>query len=161
MTNIIIRPARKDDMIAVYGMIKKLAEFEQMPEQVIINETVLMKDGFETNSPAFSCFVAEIDNTKVIGYAIYYTCYSTWRGKSIFLEDLYVDPEYRKLGAGKKLFLAVAKIAHETSHRLDFHVLAWNPAVTFYKKIGAIDLTSLEDWHTFRMDEDALNKLFQ
>ncbi|GJQ84117.1 hypothetical protein Trydic_g12090 [Trypoxylus dichotomus] len=160
MTDTIIRPAKKEDMGAVFKMIKGLAEFERMPDQVMIDETVLMKDGFETDSPAFSSYVAETDKNTIVGYAIYYTCYSTWLGKSIFLEDLYVEPEYRTQGIGKRLFLAVAKLAHETSHRLDFHVLSWNPAAEFYERIGAVDLTKAEKWHLHRLSGDALSKLF-
>lgn len=131
-----------------------------MPDQVSITESQLIKDGFESNSPAFYSYVAQIGENKVVGFALYYNCYSTWLGKSIFLEDLYVKPEYRKLGIGKKLFMVIAKIAYETSQRLDFHVLSWNPAVEFYQRIGAVDLTKIEKWHMFRLNKEALNKLF-
>lgn len=132
-----------------------------MSDQVQTNEAILMKDGFETDSPAFSCYVAEDPSHGLLGYALYYSCYSTWVGKSIFLEDLYVKPEHRKSGVGKKLFLAVAKLAYELSGRMDFHVLSWNPAVEFYERIGAVNLTRTEKWCMFRLSGDALNDLFK
>lgn len=126
-----------------------------------INAETLITDGFDTDSPAFKCFVAEVgESSSIIGYAIYYTCYSTWLGKSIFLEDLYVTPSYRSCGIGKELILSVAKVAYETSKRLDFHVLSWNPAKEFYKSLGAINLTDSEKWQLYRLDENSLNKLF-
>lgn len=118
------------------------------------------KDGFDTNSPAFTCLVAELSDGHIMGYALYYTCYSTWLGRSIFLEDLYVQPAYRKNGIGRQLLLAVAKIAYETSGRLDFHVLSWNPFISFYKSLGAVNLTHTEKWELFRMDQENLNALF-
>lgn len=119
----------------------------------------LVQDGFESDHPSFQCLVGEYRNTKIVGYAIYYICYSTWLGKSIFLEDLYVDPEYRNFGVGKKIFKAVGKIAYDTSKRLDFHVLSWNPATEFYKKLGAVNLTNDEQWQLFRLQENNLKDL--
>lgn len=125
-----------------------------------IDESVLQRDGFDSESPAFTCLVAEISDGHIMGYALYYTCYSTWLGKSVFLEDLYVQPAYRGNGIGKQLILAVAKIAYETSGRLDFHVLSWNPAIEFYKSLGAVNLTTTEKWQLFRIDEEHLRQLF-
>lgn len=131
-----------------------------MSDQVRINAEVLIKDGFENNSPLFTCYVAEINNT-IIGYAVYYIRYCTWVGKSVFLQDLYVDLNYRKQSAGKKLFFRIAKDAHEIGGQLDFHVLSWNPAMEFYKRVGAEDLTNNEQWHLLRLDQLALTKLFE
>lgn len=125
-----------------------------------IDESTLQRDGFDTDSPAFTCLVAEVSDGHIMGYALYYTCYSTWKGKSIFLEDLYVQPAYRGNGIGKQLILAVAKIAHETSGRLDFHVLSWNPAIEFYKSLGAVNQTTTEKWQLFRIDQERLSQLF-
>ncbi|KAI4464549.1 diamine n-acetyltransferase [Holotrichia oblita] len=160
MTAVNIRPAKKEDMAAVFNLIKELADFEKMSDQVRINEKVLIKDGFESSSPLFTSYVAEIDNT-IIGYAIYYIRYCTWVGKSVFLQDLYVDPNYRKQSVGKKLFCQVAKDAYEIGGQLDFHVLSWNPAIEFYKGVGAEDLTNNEQWHLLRLDQLALTKLFE
>ncbi|KAL3281375.1 hypothetical protein HHI36_004585 [Cryptolaemus montrouzieri] len=138
-----------------------LAEFEHLEDQVKIDASVLEKDGFDTESPAFTCLVAEISDGHIMGYALYYTSYSTWLGKSIFLEDLYVQAAYRGNGIGKQLFMAVAKIAHETqSKRMDFHCLSWNPAARFYEALGAVNLTKAEKWNMFRLDSASLDKLF-
>ncbi|CAH0557691.1 unnamed protein product [Brassicogethes aeneus] len=159
--NVTIRRAKKDDMLQVYKLIKALAEFEKLEDQVKINASVLEKDGFDNESPAFTCLVAELSDGYIIGYALFYSSYSTWLGKSIFLEDLYVQPAYRCSGIGKQLFLAVAKIAHESpSKRMDFHCLSWNPASDFYKTLGAVNMTHSEKWQLFRMDEACLDKLF-
>ncbi|XP_044266997.1 thialysine N-epsilon-acetyltransferase [Tribolium madens] len=159
--NVIIRKAKKEDMIQVYKLIKALAEFEKLEDQVKIDESTLIKDGFETGNPAFTCLVAEVSDGHIVGYALFYMSYSTWLGKSVFLEDLYVQPAYRKIGIGKQLFMAVAKTAYElSSKRLDFHVLSWNPAVDFYKSLGAESLTVSEKWELFRLNEEALNKMF-
>lgn len=133
--------------------------FENLEDQVRIDEKILERDGFEVNTPAFSCIVAEFD-TKVVGYAFYYATYSTWLGRSIFLEDLYVMSDYRNKGLGRKLIMAVAKRAYELGGRLDFHVLSWNPAVEFYKNLGAVDLSSTEKWSVFRLSKENLHKLF-
>ncbi|XP_066143961.1 thialysine N-epsilon-acetyltransferase [Euwallacea fornicatus] len=159
--NVTIRRAKKEDMAQVYKMIRALAEFEKLEHTMTLDAVTLEKDGFESENPAFTCLVAELSDGYIVGYALYYTSYSTWLGRSIFLEDLYVQPAYRKNGIGTQLFLAVAKIAHETSSkRMDFHVLSWNPAGDFYKRLGAVDMTVHEKWHQFRMDETCLNRLF-
>lgn len=94
---------------------------------------------------------------KIIGYTITFFTYSTWEGKTYFVEDIYVRPEYRKIGVGKKLFLNAIKLAHENQcHRVDFHVLKWNPAKEFYKKMGAINLTETEDWEFYRLNEKTI-----
>ena len=131
-----------------------------MEDQVKITPRVLQRDGFDEKHPAFDCFVADHDGS-IVGYALYYTCYSTWVGKSVFLEDLYVRSDYRSLGVGLELFQSVGRVAHETSHRMDFHVLSWNPATQFYEKLGAVNLTSAEKWQVYRMGEEALRKLVE
>lgn len=166
MQQINIRPARKEDMVAVFQMIRELAIYENLEDQMKIDLTILQRDGFETSSPAFRCLIAEQTHTtsneksQILGYALFYTCYSTWIGKSVFLEDLYVKEEFRKCGAGKKLFVEVAKIAQDMSCRMDFHVLAWNKSsIEFYKKFGAICLTEAEEWNLYRLSDEALQKL--
>lgn len=120
-----------------------------------------MTDGFDTQNPAFSCLIAELSNGSIVGYALYYSSYSTWLGKSTFLEDLFVQPAHREKGIGKSLFLTVAKIAYQLpSKRLDFHVLSWNPASEFYKTLGAENLSDSEKWQLYRLNENALNKIF-
>lgn len=142
-------------------MFQALAEYEKLEHQVCIDDKILQEDGFDRESPAFTCIVAELSDGHIVGYALYYYSYSTWVGRSIFLEDLYVQPAYRRNGIGKQLFMAVAKIAHNANiRRMDFHVLSWNPAVDFYKSLGAVNLTQTEKWNFFRMDYDCLNQMF-
>ncbi|KAF5276960.1 hypothetical protein FQR65_LT16124 [Abscondita terminalis] len=157
--NIIVREAKREDMKPVCQLIKDLAKFEELEDQCKITPEILIHDGFDTNSPAFKCFVAETKGA-IIGYAIYFISYSTWLGKSTFLEDLYVKPEYRNLGVGKKLFTSVAKQAQANrSQRLDLHCLSWNNAMSFYKNIGAKNLTECEKWNYLRIAGEDLKKL--
>ncbi|XP_013195778.1 thialysine N-epsilon-acetyltransferase [Amyelois transitella] len=149
-----IRDAAKEDMSAVADMIQELADFEKMPEGPKLSVKELETHGFESNPPAFRCKVAETTSGQksIIGYALYFPTYSTWEGRSMMLEDLYVRPTARKKGVGKKLFNSVAKEAIKTgSSRLDFHVLEWNPARSFYDGRGAVDLTSSEHWCYYRL----------
>ncbi|XP_078040085.1 thialysine N-epsilon-acetyltransferase-like isoform X2 [Augochlora pura] len=119
----------------------------------------LERDGFDTKQPVFICFVAEI-NEKVIGYAISYYTYSTWCGKAMYLEDIYVTQKYREQHIGSKLLKTVAKEAVDNNCcRLDFSVLEWNPAQRFYKDKGATDLTVNEGWHHYRFSDVALKSL--
>ncbi|KAL1490463.1 hypothetical protein ABEB36_013152 [Hypothenemus hampei] len=160
--SVTIRRAKREDMAKVFKMIRDLAEFERLEHTMTLDAATLEKDGFDSDTPAFTCLVAELSDGYIVGYALYYTSYSTWLGRSIFLEDLYVQPAYRKNGIGMQLFLAVAKIAHETpSKRMDFHVLSWNPAGDFYKRLGAVDMTIHEKWHHFRMDRVCLDRIFE
>ncbi|KAB0802268.1 hypothetical protein PPYR_04454 [Photinus pyralis] len=158
--SVIIREAKKEDMHQVCQLIKDLAVFENCEDQCKMTPELLMEDGFDTENPLFKSFVADRNN-QVIGYAIYFNSYSTWLGKSTFLEDLYVDSKYRGQGIGRKLFLSVAKVAKQNkSKRLDLHCLAWNPALEFYKKIGATNITESESWNYVRINGCDLDKLF-
>lgn len=99
-------------------------------------------------------------SSKPVGYAICYFAYSTWVGRSLFLEDLYVQPFYRFKGIGKKLIAKVAGYAREEqASRLELHCLGWNPGAEFYKKLGASDLTVCEDWHYYRFKDEDLDRL--
>lgn len=87
-----------------------------------------------------------------VGYALCFHTYSTWEGKSLFLEDLYVRPSHRKSGVGRQLFEHAARCAKERNcKRLDFHVLSWNPAKAFYEKMGAVNLSETEKWQYYRL----------
>lgn len=172
-----IRRALKNDMKYVYELIKvtycisynnfmnihifllkELASFQKLEDQVKLNAETLEKDGFDTSTPAFNCFVAEHDQ-KIVGYILYFFCYSTFLGKSVFIEDLYVRQNVRRRGIGKRLVKEVAKVALDHCCRLDFHVLSWNPAVKFYETLGAVNLSNVEKWSLFRLNKDALVKL--
>jgi GNAT superfamily N-acetyltransferase len=132
-----IRKGTFDDLPQVYNLIKELAEFERAPQEVTNTLQDMERDGFGEN-PIYKFFVAETDEN-IVGIALYYTAYSTWKGKMLFLEDLVVTEKLRRAGIGRKLFHAVAKEAKETgAKRFKWQVLEWNePAIAFYKKIGA------------------------
>lgn len=131
-----IRKAQIGDENSILELIQGLATYENEPDAVVNTAEQLREDLF--NKKICDAFVAEKDGV-MIGFALYYTSYSTWNGACIYLEDLYVLPENRKDGAGSKLFDAVVKVAKDQKvKRLDWQVLDWNePAIEFYKKKGA------------------------
>jgi GNAT superfamily N-acetyltransferase len=132
-----IRLAIKNDLPEVHELIRELALFEKSPEQVITTVSSMEKDGFG-DDPLFTLIVAEVDH-KVVGMALYFIKYSTWRGKGIYLDDLIVTGSYRGKGIGAKLLEAVFSHAKQIDARqLHWQVLDWNtPAIEFYKKVGA------------------------
>jgi len=150
-----LRKAEPSDMTAVLSLIKELAAFENEPEAVEITEKQLREDGFG-QTPSFQAIVAEI-NGKVIGMALFYYRYSTWKGRTIHLEDLIVNESYRNKGIGAKLYKEVLRYAQ--SHglkRVEWNVLDWNKvAIDFYESTGA---KLLEGWRVVQMDEQALRK---
>jgi GNAT superfamily N-acetyltransferase len=134
-----IRLATIEDMDSVLLLIKELAEYENAPEEVIITTEQLMKDGFG-DQKVFDCLVSESSDREIIGMALYYTGYSTWKGKTLYLEDFLVKEKYRKHGVGQLLFDAVLEEAKRRGvKRMDWQVLSWNkPAINFYIKNNAI-----------------------
>ena len=132
-----IRKATKGDEKEIMMLIKELALFEKAPNEVVNTAEQLKIDLFEDQ--ICDAFVAEVED-KVIGFALYYTSYSTWKGRCLYLEDFYVLPEYRKLGIGSKLFDLVVDIAKNRNvKRMEWQVLDWNEnAINFYKKKNAI-----------------------
>ena len=145
-----IRKGRKEDMPAVLSLIQELAAFEKEPEAVALTAADLERDGFQDN-PLFFVFVAELDN-EIVGMALYYYRYSTWKGKTIHLEDLIVKEKMRGLGLGYQLYSAVINQGKKDQvRRIEWAVLDWNkPAIDFYVKSGA---RVLEDWRVAQMDE--------
>ncbi|MBS1764116.1 MAG: GNAT family N-acetyltransferase [Bacteroidetes bacterium] len=133
----LIRKGKTEDVPAALQLIKELAEFEKAPEQVINTEAKMLEDGFGKN-PVYRMLVAESEG-KVIGIAIYFLKYSTWKGKGIYLDDIVVNENFRGQGTGMKLFEAVRKEAIEEGCRqLHWQVLDWNErAIDFYKKFNA------------------------
>lgn len=152
--NIQIRKAEKKDMGSVLELINELAVFEKEPEAVIIDENDLIRDGFGEN-PAFQCFVAEVD-AKIEGMALIYFRYSTWKGKTVHLEDLIVREEFRGKGLGSALYTEVIKYAAEQKvKRAEWVVLNWNKgAADFYRRSGA---NVLADWDTVQMEEKSMH----
>ncbi len=139
MKNSIIRKARKEDLPAVLGLIKELAAYEKAPKEVKVTLKELERDGFGKKK-VYACFVAQSSENKIVGIALYYIKYSTWKGKCIYLDDIIVTKSMRRAGIGKKLFDAVVGVAEKMKVRkLEWQVLDWNkPAIGFYKKYRTV-----------------------
>jgi GNAT superfamily N-acetyltransferase len=146
----IIRKGEPADMPAVLDLITELAVFERQPDAVVVTAADLVRDGFQEN-PLFHTFVAELDGT-IVGMALYYYRYSTWKGKTIHLEDLILKENYRKQGIGFALYQKVIETGyHESVRRIEWNVLDWNtPAIEFYQKTGAV---VFDDWRVAQLDE--------
>jgi len=136
--SVTIRKGTRDDVSALLSLIKDLAVYEKEPEAVIITEQTLLEDGFGKKS-LFEFLVAE-HNDEVVGIALYYTKYSTWKGRCIYLEDIVIKASERQKGIGSLLLLKLKEIAEkEGVKRLEWQVLEWNEsAISFYKKYGAV-----------------------
>jgi GNAT superfamily N-acetyltransferase len=135
----ILRPALPGDETAIHGLITELAVFEKEPLAVINTPHQIKIDLFQTK--VCFAFVVEDKNLKeVIAFSLYFFSYSTWKGKCVYLEDLYVKESYRSEGIGQILFDAVVAVAREQKvARMDWQVLDWNaPAIKFYRKNKAV-----------------------
>lgn len=132
-----VRKGIPDDLQAVYELIMELAVYEKAPDEVDNSVERMLEDGFG-QKPVFEFFVAE-NEKGIVGTAIYYYRYSTWKGKAIYLEDLVVKETERGKGYGKLLLDAIVMEARATNSRqVRWQVLDWNePAINFYKKLGA------------------------
>jgi GNAT superfamily N-acetyltransferase len=135
--NAFIRPAKQTDVSAIFALIQELALYEKAPEQVTNTAEQLAIDLFEKE--LCEAIVAEKEN-KVVGFALYYTSYSTWKGACLYLEDFYVIESERQHGIGQLLFDDVLETAKNRKvQRMDWQVLTWNePAIRFYEKQKAI-----------------------
>lgn len=153
-----IREARKSDMKSVHALITELAVFEKESNAVLITPKDLEEDGFG-KSPLFHCFVAEVE-AKIVGIALVYPRYSTWRGPVIHLEDLIVTQNMRGKGIGAALLKKVVQYGVEKKvRRIGWEVLDWNtPAIKFYEDCGAI---VMRDWHVVQMDDVAMKKFLE
>ena len=150
---IIVREAQEKDMTDVINLIKELAEFEKEPNEVEIDSTILVNDGFREKS-YFKCFVAEYKNN-IIGAAIIYNRYSTWKGRTIHLEDLIVTENMRTNGVGTLLLDKVVNYAKNLKvKRVSWEVINWNKkAIKFYLNKGAL---IKQDWSIVQLDSNAL-----
>ncbi len=150
----IIRKGNPEDMEAVLGLIQELADFEKEPDAVLVTVDDLIRDGFGP-VPLFYVFVAEVEK-EIVGIALYYYRYSTWKGKIIHLEDLVVKDKMRGTGLGYALYSEIMKQGkRDNVRRIDWHVLDWNTsAIEFYEKSGA---KVLKDWYLAQMDEAGIN----
>lgn len=150
--NYTLREAEKADMPQVLKLIQQLATYEKEPDAVVVDTADLEKYGFGPEK-LFYCYVVEVDQ-QIKGMALFYFRYSTWKGKTIHLEDLIVDEAYRAKGLGMALYRKVMEFgaAHKVK-RIEWVVLDWNQsAIDFYKHTGA---TVFEDWNTVQFDEQA------
>jgi GNAT superfamily N-acetyltransferase len=132
-----LRRGREDDLPRVLALIQELAVYERAPEAVTNTLEMMRRDGFGP-TPIFGFFVLE-GGSDLLGLALYYTAYSTWKGRMLYLEDLVITEPARRGGYGRLLFDAVVAEARRTgAQRLKWQVLDWNePAIKFYKKLGA------------------------
>ncbi len=151
----LIRKGEKKDMKAVLDLIQELATFEKEPDAVVVNVADLERDGFG-ETPLFHTFIAEVDS-EIVGMALYYYRYSTWKGKTIHLEDLIVKEKMRGSGLGFALYAEIMKQGKKDNvRRVEWNVLDWNtPAIDFYIKSGA---RILDDWRVAQMDETGINE---
>ena len=148
--NMTIRKGTKDDMRAVLDLIIELAIFEKEPDAVVLTEADLIRDGFSSR-PLFHTFVAEKEG-EIVGMALYYYRYSTWKGKTIHLEDLVVKENQRGTGVGLALYHEIINQGKKDNvRRIEWNVLDWNEnAIKFYEKSGA---KILKDWYVVQMNE--------
>jgi GNAT superfamily N-acetyltransferase len=152
-----IRAALPEDVGTILKLIQGLAEYEHEPQAALATEGDLLRDGFGAE-PKFQCVIADWDGAPV-GFALYFYNYSTWKGRpGIYLEDIFVWPEYRGKGIGKALLLHLARTAvAEQCGRYEWQVLDWNtPAIEFYEALGA---KRMKEWLPMRVEGNALLEL--
>jgi GNAT superfamily N-acetyltransferase len=151
-----IRPATVNDVTLLRTLIRELAEYEKELDNVLITEADLARDGFG-RQPKFRVLLAYWDQEPA-GYALFFDFYSTWRGRQMFLEDLFIREAFRGRKIGKSLLAAVARIAQgEGCHALRWEVLDWNrTAVEFYESLGA---EFLDAWRLVVLRDEMLQRL--
>ncbi len=152
-----LRDARPEDAERILALIEALAVYEKEPDAVEVDAPTLRAQ-LASDPPPFECVLA-VEGDTAVGFALFFSTYSTWRGRpGIWLEDLFVVPERRGEGIGKRLLahLASLAVARECG-RLEWTVLDWNePAIRFYESLGA---RAMSEWTTHRLDGDALAAL--
>lgn len=151
-----IRKATENDTPIIFDLIKKLAVYEKIEDEVITSVEELKKNIF---THQFSKVIIAEENDKPIGFALYFYNFSTFVGKpGLYLEDLFVEPECRGKGYGKQLFVELAKIAKEENcGRMEWSVLNWNtPAINFYKSLTA---KAMDEWTVYRLDKKGILEL--
>jgi GNAT superfamily N-acetyltransferase len=148
--------ATPDDTPTIFDLIKKLSVYEKMENEVITSVEELRENIFTKN---FSKVLLAEEEGKPVGFALYFFNFSTFVGKpGLYLEDLFVEPEYRGKGYGKKLFVELAQIAREENcGRMEWSVLNWNtPAINFYKSLQA---KPMDEWTVYRLDQKGIADL--
>lgn len=153
-----IRPAVPEDVPTVRQLIRDLATYERAPDSAQATDEQL-RESFFAKAPSVFCDLVETDQGEVAGFAVWFLNYSTWTGThGVFLEDLFVKPEFRGHGYGKALLVHLAQeCVAKGYHRLKWSVLDWNqPSIDFYRSLGA---EALVEWTEFRMSDEALAAL--
>ncbi|XP_053122025.1 thialysine N-epsilon-acetyltransferase-like [Hemicordylus capensis] len=165
----IIRPWATKDLKDIMRLIKECAAFHKALDQVKTDPEMLRKDGFGKEA-TFGCLVAEVppgqkskEGHTIIGYQFHYLTYCTWDGPVLFGEDLYVVPDFRGKGVGTSLMNKVAKVALEKGcSQFRFISASWNqPAMDFYSKLGALNVTSTDHWNLIHLDSEHIRKLVE
>ena len=156
MNELNIRPAGPEDSATIYGFIMKMARYEKLESEVDTTEQALRKSLFEERQA--EVVLGEL-NGRPVGFALFFHNFSTFRGqRGLYLEDIYVDEEYRGRGYGKRLLLHLVKLAAERRcRRMEWVVLVWNaPSIAFYRSLGAVPM---DEWTVFRLTEDKIREL--
>ena len=152
-----IRPASEDDVPIILSFIKELAEYERLSHEVIATEDTLRECLF--GERRFAEVVIGYYGNDPVGFALFFYNFSTFLSKpGIYLEDLYVKPEFRRRGYGRALLLYLAKLAKERGcGRFEWSALDWNePAINFYKNLGAVPM---DEWTVYRVTGETLSRL--
>jgi GNAT superfamily N-acetyltransferase len=155
--NFEIKFANKNDAGIILELIKEIADYEKLADQVEATEAQIINHLFSEKNYA-ECIIG-FENNLPIGFALFFHNYSTFVSRpGIYLEDLFVKEKYRGKGYGKKLLLSLVKIADERNcGRVEWSVLNWNkPAIDFYESIGAIPMN---EWTVYRLNQEVINKL--
>ena len=153
-----IRRAVLEDVPTIHQLIRDLALYERSPEKARATPEQL-QESFFSDAPNVFCDLVETDQREVVGFAVWFLNYSTWSGThGIFLEDLFVKPEFRGHGYGEALLVHLAQeCVAKSYHRLQWSVLDWNqPSIEFYRSLGA---DALDEWTVFRLTGEPLSKL--
>lgn len=156
-SEITIRPAREDDAATLLRLIRALAEYERLADQVVATEAGLRESLFGA-TPRAEAVLAEAGGD-AIGFALWFHNFSTFLGRhGLYLEDLFVLPEWRSRGVGRALLVHLARIAVERGcGRMEWSVLDWNaPAIGFYRRLGAVPM---DEWTVYRLTGEALTRL--
>lgn len=151
---IVVRPASEQDVDLIYSLIRGLAEYEQAPEQVT-GTPEMLRTWLFGDAPAAESVIAEVDGTPA-GFALFHGTFSTWEClPGIWLEDLFVRPEFRRFGVGQRLLSHVARITIDRGYpRMEWTALDWNEmALSFYRKLGA---ETMDEWINHRLSGETL-----
>lgn len=153
-----IRKAKREDASRIFELVKALSIYERLEHTVTATVKLFEKNGFDENA-YFHTLLADLSDGGAVGFALYFFTFSTFTGKpTLYLEDLFVRPEFRGNGIGKQLLIELANIARlRECARMEWAVLDWNmPAIQFYESIGA---KPMSDWTTFRLEESEIKTL--